>query len=182
MVVARDTPLRASAATNADPEVAASAEVPAVQPAVRLAPPPRVEAPVTVAASTRAQAPRVVSEKPNRIEVAASPAVESSLSPIESNQPADQIRQAPVTITGCLEVTSDGDEFRLTDTEGEGAPTARGWRSGFLRKRPAPIELSALRDPAAARRYVGHRVVATGVLSSRALRVRSLQSAGSVCD
>jgi hypothetical protein len=167
--------------------------------------------PVAVTASTRTSASGAVAEKPNRIEVASSstsmpatgaalrpapvaivaraeePAahvapVESNASSSESNLTIDHASQAPVTITGCLEVTADGDQFRLTDTEGDGAPKARGWRSGFLRKRPAAVELSELRDPAAARRYVGHRVAATGVLASRALRVRSLQSAGSVCN
>ena len=126
-------------------------------------------APIATVAKAEEPAPHTASVEPNT-------------SSIESKLTVDRVNQSPVTITGCLEVTADGDQFRLTDTEGDGAPKARGWRSGFLRKRPAAVELSDLRDPASARRYVGHRVVATGFLASRALRVNSLQSAGSVCD
>jgi hypothetical protein len=99
-----------------------------------------------------------------------------------SNRTAERAIQAPVTITGCLETTIQGDRFRLTDTEGAGAPKARSWRSGFLKKRPAPVELVDLSDLAGLRKYVGHRVAATGLLSSRELRVRSLESAGPSCN
>jgi hypothetical protein len=87
-----------------------------------------------------------------------------------------------VTITGCLEISVDGDRFRLTDTEGANAPKARSWRSGFLKKRPAPIELVELADPPTARTYVGKRVVATGPVENREMRVRSLQASGTACS
>jgi hypothetical protein len=87
-----------------------------------------------------------------------------------------------VTLTGCLEGTTDGDQFRLTDTEGANAPKARGWRSGFLKKRTAAVELVNVRDASALRRLVGHRVVTTGLLDSRELSVRSIASAGGMCE
>lgn len=99
-----------------------------------------------------------------------------------SNHTAERAIQAPVTITGCLETTIQGDRYRLTDTEGADAPKARSWRSGFLRKRPAPVELVDLSDLTGLRKFVGHRVAATGLLSSRELRVRSLESAGPSCN
>jgi hypothetical protein len=102
------------------------------------------------------------------------PAVEPTATP-------DALGQAPVTITGCLETTVDGAEFRLTDTEGIDAPRTRSWRSGFLKKRAAPVQLVELSDLLGLQKYVGHRVVATGLLTSRELRVRSLRSAGSSC-
>jgi hypothetical protein len=114
--------------------------------------------------------------------VTVAPSAESATPVIESTAALDRVNQAPVTITGCLEATPDGSQFRLTDTEGDTAPKARGWRSGFLKKRPAPVDLVGLPDPVASRKYVGHRVVATGLLASRELRVRSLSSAGSLCD
>jgi hypothetical protein len=95
---------------------------------------------------------------------------------------ASATSQAPVTITGCLEMTTDGDEFRLTETDGDEAPKARGWRSGFLKRSPAAVELIAPPDPSALRKLVGHRVAATGVLDSRELRVRSFRRAGSTCS
>jgi hypothetical protein len=86
------------------------------------------------------------------------------------------------TLSGCLESTVDGAEFRLTDTDGSDAPKARSWRSGFLKKRSAPVELVEVSDPAGLRKYVGHRMVATGLLEDGKLRVRSLQAAGSPCN
>jgi hypothetical protein len=88
----------------------------------------------------------------------------------------------PATITGCLETTVDEDRFRLVDTEGVDAPKARSWRSGFLAKRSAPVELVDVSDALGVRKYVGRRVVATGLLTSRELRVHSLQSLGSSCN
>lgn len=90
--------------------------------------------------------------------------------------------QPPVTITGCLEMTTDGREFRLTDTEGDNAPKSRGWRSGFLKKRPSAVELLSPPDPLTLRKYVGHRVAATGMLDDRALSMRSFAPAGAACD
>jgi hypothetical protein len=86
-----------------------------------------------------------------------------------------------ITMSGCLEATVSGDQFRLTDIESADAPKARSWRSGFLKKRSAPVDLVELSDPVGLRKYVGRRMVATGELSGRELRVRSLQSAGTSC-
>jgi hypothetical protein len=87
-----------------------------------------------------------------------------------------------VTISGCLEMTVDQEEFRLTETEGADAPKSRGWRSGFLTKRSAPVELTDLSDTAGLRKYVGLRVAVTGFLTDRKLRVRSFQAAGTSCN
>jgi hypothetical protein len=69
----------------------------------------------------------------------------------------------------------------LTDTEGADAPKMRSWRSGFLKKSAAPVQLVELTDLRGLQKYVGSRVVATGLLTSRELRVRSLRSAGASC-
>ena len=106
----------------------------------------------------------------------------TSASAAQSNATPDFASDGAVTLTGCLEATTDGSRFRLTDTEGAQAPKARSWRSGFLNKRRAPVELVELPELSEARKYVGHRVAATGLLASRELRVRSLESAGSPCD
>src|SRR5262249_27369498 len=98
------------------------------------------------------------------------------------NPTTDSMGLATVTITGCLETTLDEDRFRLTDTEGADVPKARSWRSAFLKKHLAPVELVELSDPSGLRKLVGHRVMATGLLSSRELRVRSLQLAGPSCN
>lgn len=89
---------------------------------------------------------------------------------------------APITITGCLEVSVDHDEFRLTDTDGVDAPTSRSWKSGFLKKRPATVAL--LEPPArlALETHVGRRVTATGLLAGHDLKVSALRAVGPPCD
>jgi hypothetical protein len=88
----------------------------------------------------------------------------------------------PVTITGCLEVSVDQDEFRLTDTEGVDAPRSRSWRSGFLKKRSAPVALVGPSDRLALQTQVGRRVAATGLLSSHDLKVSALRVVGASCN
>jgi hypothetical protein len=168
-------------------------------------------APVPVASAVRAHVPKSVFEKPKQTLVVTAtgspadsaplppPAVEAaslagesasktvgperttSASAAASTTTPDAMSQISVTITGCLETTTDEDRFRLTDTEGADAPKARSWRSGFLKKHSAPVELVELSDRQRLRKYVGRRVVATGLLTSRELRVRSLESAGPSC-
>jgi hypothetical protein len=89
---------------------------------------------------------------------------------------------APVTITGCLEVSVTHDEFRLTDTEGVDAPRSRSWRTGFLRKRSAPVALIEPSDRMALQKNVGRRVAATGTLISHDLKVSSLRVVGPSCN
>lgn len=87
---------------------------------------------------------------------------------------------ASVTITGCL--ANDDDTFVLKDTSGADAPKSRSWKSGFLKKRAATIEIldasKALRLP----NYVGQRVAATGMLVNHEMRAHSLRRVGSSCS
>ena len=87
-----------------------------------------------------------------------------------------------VTITGCLEMSVDGNQFRLTDTDGAAAPTVRNWRTGFLTKRSAPVDLVGLRDSQALKHQVGKRVAATGVLTSHELTPSNVRVASSSCN
>jgi len=87
----------------------------------------------------------------------------------------------PVTITGCLEVSVDADEFRLSETEGVDAPKSRSWRTGFLKKRSAPVALVEPPDPQALHQQVGKRVAATGLLTSHELKVSSLRVVAPSC-
>ena len=89
---------------------------------------------------------------------------------------------APVTITGCLEVSTDGETFRLSDVEGADAPKSRSWHTGFFKKRPAPVVLVEPAGREALTANVGHRVAATGQLASRELKVSSLRVVGSSCN
>jgi hypothetical protein len=84
----------------------------------------------------------------------------------------------PVTITGCLEISVDQAEFRLTDTEGVDAPRSRSWRTGFLKKGSAPVALVEPPDRRALQTNVGRRVAATGLLTSHDLKVSALRVVG----
>lgn len=85
----------------------------------------------------------------------------------------------PVTIYGCLERSNE--TYRLTDTDGADAPKARSWKSGFLKKSAATVEVV---DPGNRMRlssHVGHRVGVTGTLSEKQLQARSIRKISSSC-
>jgi hypothetical protein len=87
-----------------------------------------------------------------------------------------------VTITGCLEMSVDGSEFRLADTEGDDAPKSRSWRTGFLTTRRAPVALIDPPESFGLRSSVGKRVAATGSLTSRNLTVSALRVVDPLCN
>jgi hypothetical protein len=86
----------------------------------------------------------------------------------------------PVTLTGCL-VQSD-DTFRLKDAAGTGAPKARSWKSGFLKKGSASVEVVDTAHAWTLANHVGHRVSVTGTLVDREMQVRSLRRVAASCD
>ena len=90
------------------------------------------------------------------------------------------VPQAPVTITGCLE--QDDETFRLKNTTGEQAPKARSWKSGFLKKNPASIEVVDASNRMQLPSHVGQRVVVTGMLVDREMQVRSLRRVATSCN
>ena len=92
--------------------------------------------------------------------------------------PVEQV--ASVTITGCLE--HDEETFWLSDASGVDAPTARSWKSGFLKKRPSRIELVDAEHALRLTSYVGQRVSATGTLVNREMQTRSLHPLSATCS
>ena len=111
----------------------------------------------------------------SRVETAsASPAVstDSSASAVKA--------AAPVTITGCVEL--DNNTFRLKDTSGAEAPKSRSWKSGFLKKGQAKIELVDAGHGANLAGQVGRRVSVTGTLDEREMQVRSVRRIAASCD
>ncbi len=129
-------------------------------------------APVTTAESVPA-----VPKKP------AAARVENPVPAVHATQdeaPAQGPVPAAVTITGCLQRADDA--FRLNHTEGSAAPRARSWKSGFLKKSSASIDLM---DPASSMRladHVGERVSVTGTLVDRDMRVQSVRRLSKVCE
>jgi len=119
---------------------------------------------------------RVTETSEKEHEVATLP-VPAPATPVPAIPSAEQ-----VTITGCLEASGSGDRFRLTDTEGATAPKSRSWRSGFLKKRTASVDLVGAHDVAALHKQVGQRVAVSGVQTDRELTVRSIRVVSSSCN
>jgi hypothetical protein len=115
-----------------------------------------------------------------RPETATLPVAPPSPSPAPAVEPAADTKVARVTIEGCLE--RDDDTFRLTDTAGTNAPTSRSWKSGFLKKRPAAIEVRDSVKRVNLASHVGQRVSVTGTLVDRQMRVGSLQPVSLSCS
>jgi hypothetical protein len=87
---------------------------------------------------------------------------------------------AAVTVTGCLE--RHDETFRLKDTTGLDAPKSRSWRSGFLKKGSASIEVVDAANRLKLTDHIGQRVSVTGVLVDREIRLRSLQRVKTSCN
>jgi len=92
------------------------------------------------------------------------------------------VKDAPIsaTLNGCLE--RDGEEFRLKDTEGEKAPKARSWKSGFLKKGSPKIDVVDAGNRLKLKDHVGQRVTVSGMLSDREMQARSLKSVAPSCE
>jgi hypothetical protein len=107
------------------------------------------------------------------------------MAPKETARPLTATKPGPapaptVTLAGCVE--SDEGALVLTNASGTKAPASRSWKSGFLKKRSAPIELA---DPVGTlnlRQHVGRRVAATGTLIDREMRTQSVRRIGSCED
>jgi hypothetical protein len=89
-------------------------------------------------------------------------------------------KPAPVTITGCLE--RDDKTFRLKDALGEDAPKSRSWKSGFLKRSPASMEIVDVSHSLKLPSHVGQRVSVTGVIVDREIQVRSLKRVAASCN
>ena len=171
----------ATAAPEATPVESAPIAAPVVKPLVEPRPKKAITvrpAKTRVAASAKSTAPiaaTAIVKAPARADTAAT----SVQAPIVSTE---SVGPAPVTLTGCLEISVDRDEFRLSDTDGVDAPKARSWRTGFLKKRPTPVALIEPPDPHGLQNQVGKRVAATGRLTDRELRVSAVRVLGPSCD
>jgi len=86
---------------------------------------------------------------------------------------------APVTILGCLERSNE--TYRLTDTDGADAPKSRSWKTAFLKKGAATVEVVDPGNRARLSSQVGHRVAVTGTLSEKQLQARSIRKISSSC-
>jgi hypothetical protein len=85
-----------------------------------------------------------------------------------------------VSITGCLE--RDDDTFRLKDTEGASAPKKRSWKSGFLKKGAANVEVIDASNRLRLQNHVGKRVRVTGQLHEREMLASSVRRVSASCE
>ena len=122
---------------------------------------------IAVSAVTRTTPP---STAPAALKTANAPAAAAAEKTVSAKAPV-------ITITGCLE--RDDETFRLKDTTGADAPKSRSWKTGFLTKRAATIEVDA--NSETLQRYVGQRVIVTGVLVDRDMQVQSLKRVAASC-
>ena len=126
-----------------------------------------------------------------RVEVALSPEptpkTKASASTAPANASANAVvtpstevtaaaKAPPVTVTGCLERTDDG--FRMKETSGADAPKSRSWKSGFLKKGSAAVDVVDSTRSLQLADHVGRRVSVTGTLVDREMRARSLRRVG----
>lgn len=86
----------------------------------------------------------------------------------------------PISITGCLQRDNDG--FVLKNTEGAAAPRARSWKSGFLKRSSASVDLVDAGSAAHLGSHVGQRVSVTGSLVDREMKVQSLHRIAAACQ
>jgi hypothetical protein len=124
------------------------------------------------AASKAAAAPPAA--KPSVVRASATPAARADL-------PAPAVAETleVISLTGCLQ--HDEGTFRLNDTAGADAPKARSWKSGFLKKHPASVEIVDSANRLGLPTHVGQRVTVTGVMLNKEMRARAVQRLG-VCS
>ena len=101
------------------------------------------------------------------------PAVESA-----SRTPVQE--QSAITVTGCLE--QDDDRFRLKDTAGVDAPKSRSWKSGFLKKSTASIDVIDAANRLQLPTHVGQRISVTGTVADGEMQARSLRRVAATCE
>ncbi len=143
----------------------------------RLKSAPKDPSPVSASAEMSAPAKTIAKKAAAPSVSYGSPAAPGTASVAAASTPA---ANAPaVTITGCLERTDD--TFRLKNTTGADAPRSRSWKSGFLKKGSAQIEVVDASRTLKLADQVGHRVSVTGTLVDREMRVRSMRRLAAAC-
>lgn len=117
--------------------------------------------------------------KPATVDVSTFASPDATSKPEADAAKTSAANTAPVTIFGCLERSND--TYRLTDTDGADAPKARSWKSAFLKKGAAAVEVVDPANRAHLSSQIGHRVGVTGTLTERQLQVRSIRRISSSC-
>lgn len=146
--------------------------------AARQPAPPAAESPA--ADNPIANPPTAVQNEPVTRTQASTKAAPAAKTPAPDPEPKALVQESvATTITGCLE--RDGDAFRLKDTAGTELPTSRSWKSGFLKRGPASIEVVDAANSLSLSNHIGQRVSVSGELENRELQARSLRRVAASC-
>jgi hypothetical protein len=132
--------------------------------------------------AARAPSPKTSASKTPSANAASAtkPGADTTLDTAESGANAPAPKPAAVTMTGCLE--RHDETFRLKDTTGADAPKSRSWKSGFLKKGAASIDVVDAANKLKLTSHVGQRVTVTGVLVDREMQARSLRRLAPSCN
>lgn len=176
-----------TAAAAAD-ETALREDVPTSPAVATTTPATRSSTPRAVTAREAAGAVKTRSSEPARPHgaesakpSAAEPPKAVPATPVPATAAAAPVANAAMTtVQGCLQ--AGGDTFWLKDTSGTDAPKSRSWKSGFLKKRPASIEVVDAGNGLRLSRYVGQQISATGTMTDRRMEARSLHTVGASCN
>ena len=128
----------------------------------------------TLSVASQPKAPEMTPVRPKTLAAGVAPASKPAAPMTPSVTAA-----VPVTLAGCLE--RDDDTFRLKDTLGADAPKSRSWKSGFLKKGSASIDVVDAAHQLKLPDHVGQKVTVTGTLVDREMQVRSLQRVATSC-
>ena len=105
----------------------------------------------------------------------------SASKPLGDTTVASNSAKSPLTtLEGCL--VQNGDTFHLKGTTGVDAPKARSWKSGFLKKGPASIDIVDTSESLGLANRVGTRVSVTGTLVDREMQARYIHRVSSSCN
>jgi hypothetical protein len=139
--------------------------------------------PMAPVPDVQAQKAPAAFDSPAVVVASDSPAAGPALVPAAFIEPASLVlppEPQGMTIAGCLQ--HDGEGFRLKDTTGADVPKSRSWKSGFLKKRSATIEVVDAENRLQLTNHVGRRVSVTGRLEDKAMNARSLERLADSCD
>jgi hypothetical protein len=137
---------------------------------------------MTIGAPAPAQTPALAKTMPVKKVAAKSADAKVASAPVTESRVVAAAAEEKIitTVSGCLE--RDGDSFQLTDTAGDHAPKARSWKSGFVKKGSASIDVIDAGNRLNLASHVGHRVNINGTLVEREMRARSLGVAANSCE
>lgn len=98
---------------------------------------------------------------------------------LAADKPKPANKTKTVTLTGCVQNGGERNTFVLTRVEGEDAPRARGWKTGYLLKRRTNVDVASAASSVRLKDHVGRRVTVNGTLDQTErphLKVRSVRA------